>query len=190
MQILGKYHDAVCNVVTPILCRQQVLIHKLLFFVFVNSEEDGWDNGSEGTITAKYNEILRAGDVIYFEHPMPHMGYYSSTVLQVRPKEEFKLRLEHLVVLENHHPIKVMKKFLKGELMDNPNPKWREIVEFILIESAVPDSRQRKSVEAQQLERSQKRLSVQYQSLARAMNMPTDLMYSNNISSSGSDDTL
>jgi hypothetical protein len=60
------------------------------------------------TVTAKYNKTLRARDVKYHGHPLEFLGYKTCAVLQVKPQEEFMLRLEYNDPLEKHHCIKLL----------------------------------------------------------------------------------
>ncbi len=75
---------------------------------------------SEHTVTAKCYENIRAGDVIYDEHPLEFLGYKTCAVLQVKPEEEFVLCLEYDDPLEKHHCIKVLKRLrTNGEKLRN-----------------------------------------------------------------------
>jgi hypothetical protein len=79
-------------------------------------------------------------------------------------------------VLPRWQRVKIVKKYNNGILQDYPNSKWREIREFMLHKGHLPGSKCRKSLLAQELEKRQKRFSMEYEKLAEDEGFPIDFV--------------
>lgn len=98
-------------------------------------------------------------------------------MMEIDPSYKMRmLGLDNMDVLPKRHRVQVVKKYNNGILQDNPDPKWREIREFLLHKAHLPGSKGRKSLLAQELEKRHNRFSMEYEKLAEEEGFPIDLV--------------
>jgi hypothetical protein len=157
-----------------------------LFVIYIRtncipySVDDDESTATEETVIAKCNEEINPGDVIFYYHELfgarPE-GERTQQVMEVDPSYKMKmLGLDNMDVLPRYHRVKIVKKYINGILQDYPNGRTREIREFMLHKGHLPGSKGRKSLLAQELEKRQKRFSMEYEKLAEDEGFPIDLV--------------
>jgi hypothetical protein len=98
-------------------------------------------------------------------------------VIEVIPENNPMIRLDNMGIIDPMSSLKRVKKFSNGTLIDNPNPKWRWLEEFLLVPGTIKDNKDyRKSRLGQHVGNVLKRLKRQSMELSKELGMPQDLL--------------
>ncbi len=123
---------------------------------------------------------MQAGDVIFYYDTVfgcRPSGERTATVVEVIPENNPMIRLDNWGIIDPDKLIKRVKVVANGTTIENPNPTWRNLEEFILIPGKIKDSKKnRKSVLGQHVGMLMKRLKRQSMELAAEQGMPQDLL--------------
>jgi hypothetical protein len=134
-------------------------------------------------ITKASDEHLRAGDVIFYYDSLfgcRKSGEKTAQVVEVIPENVNgpMIRLDNWGHIDPTDVIKRVKVYIRGKLHDNPEPKWRELQDFVLIAQKLdPNAKKpRESRLGQEVGQLLKCLSSQYPKMAAEQGMPKDLL--------------
>ena len=104
-------------------------------------------------------------------------GERTATVIEVIPENNPMIRLDNMGIIDPMSSLKRIKTVVNGTLIDNPNPKWRWLEEFLLIPGTIKDNKNyRKSRLGQHVGNVLKRLKRQSMELSKELGMPQDLL--------------
>ena len=101
-----------------------------------DSDGSNEDNGLLLSPGAKKKEKLRNGDVISYYDPIGVAGKEEwlrmTTIVGIDRSKGFPLNLENSQHIDRNHPIRVVKRRLRGELVDHPDGTFKPVLEYSL----------------------------------------------------------
>jgi hypothetical protein len=100
-----------------------------------------------------------------------------ATVIEVIPDNNPMIWLDNMGIIDRLDSIKCVKIVANGTIIDNPNPKWRNLEEFLLIPGKLNTGKKyQKSVLGQHVGNLLKQLKRQSMEFAEEIGMPQDLL--------------